>query len=246
MQQPYWLDPHPVLFPPTQLALQEPDGLLAVGGALTPEWLLNAYSLGIFPWFNPGDPICWWSPNPRSILYTDQIKVRRSLVKTLRKQTFKVTLDTQFKKIMQNCAKTPRPGQDGTWITDEMLTAYEQLHEMGHAHSVEVWANETLVGGLYGVSIGKVFFGESMFSHQADASKIALVALCQQLKAWGFRIIDTQVETEHLKSMGAQLVHREFFESLLQQDTQKAFTPQKWQFDIDWQAPYKSSNLAQK
>lgn len=238
MQQPFWLDPYPVLFPPTKLALKDPDGLLAVGGALTPEWLLMAYSLGIFPWFNPDEPICWWTPNPRSILYVDQVKVRRSLIKTIRKQHFTVTLDTQFQNIIENCAKSPRPGQDGTWITEEMLEAYCQLHEKGYAHSVEVWSNDKLVGGLYGVAMGKVFFGESMFAYQSDASKIALVALSEQLIAWGFRMIDTQVETEHLKSMGAQLVDRAFFETILQQDTQKTFPPLKWQFDIDWQAPY--------
>lgn len=238
MQQPFWLDSKPVVFPPTHLAMTEPDGLLAVGGALTPEWILNAYHKGIFPWFNEDDPILWWTPNPRSVLFIANLKVRRSLIKTIRKQRFKVTLDQDFLGVMHQCAMTPRQGQDGTWISHAMIEAYHQLHQKGHAHSVEVWQADKLVGGLYGVAIGKMFFGESMFAKQTDASKIALVALCQQLQAWGFLMIDTQVETPHLKSLGAKLIAREHFESLLQQQTQQSFPPKQWQMEIDWQIPF--------
>lgn len=237
-QKPFWLDPYPVLFPPTSLALTNPDGLLAVGGDLTPEWLLNAYHNGIFPWFNDDDPILWWSPNPRSVLFIDNLIVRRSLVKIIRKQTFQITLDTAFAKVMENCSKITRAGQNGTWIMPDMIKAYTELHEKGHAHSVEVWQNNELVGGLYGVSLGKMFYGESMFAKVPDASKVGFVALCQQLKAWGFAMIDSQVETPHLKSLGTQLITRELFESILHRDTQKQFPVQKWQFDVDWQAPF--------
>lgn len=245
MQQPFWLDPYPVLFPPTDLALTDPDGLLAVGGDLTPEWLLNAYHKGIFPWFNEGEPILWWTPNPRSVLFIKDLKIRKSLKKTIRKQHFQITLDQAFEKVMENCAKITRSGQEGTWITEQMFNAYAQLYKKGHAHSVEVWQDNQLVGGLYGVAIGKVFFGESMFAKSADASKVALVALCHQLKQWGFEIIDTQVETEHLRSLGAKLISREHFESILQEDTQKHFPPQKWQFESDWQSQFTHS-LANK
>lgn len=207
---------------------------MAVGGDLTVEWLLAAYRRGIFPWFNDGEPILWWTPNPRSVLFIDALKVRRSLIKTIRKQHFTVTFDTNFKGVMARCAETPRPGQNGTWISEKMVRAYTQLHQLGFAHSVEVWHQKELVGGLYGVAIGKVFFGESMFAKMSDASKVALVALCQQLQAWGFRIIDTQMGTEHLKSMGARLISREHFESLLAEDTLQDFPPQPWQLDPDW------------
>lgn len=238
IQKPFWLDPYPVLFPPTQLALTDPDGLLAIGGDLTPEWLLNAYQKGIFPWFNEEDPILWWSPNPRSVLFLENLIVRKSLIKVIRKQKFMVTLDTAFEKVMENCSKITRPGQNGTWILPKMRDAYTQLHQKGHAHSVEVWQNGELVGGLYGVALGKMFYGESMFSQVSDASKVGFVALCQQLKAWGFEIIDSQVETQHLKSLGTQLITREHFESILKRKTQQKFPPKAWQFEIDWQAPF--------
>ncbi len=235
---PYWLDPQPVVFPPTHLALSDPDGLLAMGGALTQEWILQAYSKGIFPWFNPGEPILWWTPDPRSVLFIDDLKIRRSLRKTIKKMAgmpgFKVTLDQDFVGVMKNCASIDRKDQAGTWISDEMLTAYTQLHQSGHAHSVEVWQDDELVGGLYGISIGKMFFGESMFAKANDASKIALVALSMQLKAWGFNMIDTQIETEHLKSMGASLVSRLVFEALLQHQLQQPFPAMQWEMEIDW------------
>lgn len=234
---PFWLDQKPVAFPPSNLALEEPDGLLAVGGDLTPEWLLQAYSCGIFPWFNPGEPILWWTPNPRSVLFIEQLKIKRSLRKTIQKlqqsDSISITLDQDFKGVMQACAEMPREGQEGTWITDEMINAYDSLHQSGHAHSVEVWHNGELVGGLYGVAIGKMFFGESMFSKMTDSSKIALVALAMQLKEWGFELIDTQVETPHLNSLGACRISRNQFEDLISQQMRLSFKSQKWQFSID-------------
>lgn len=235
---PYWLDTHPVVFPPTSTALDDPNGLLAIGGDLTPEWLIYAYSKGIFPWFSDGEPILWWTPTPRSVLFLDKLHVRRSLKKTIRKQPYTVTFDKAFDLVMHFCASVPRSDQDGTWITDEILDAYQQLHEKGIAHSVEVWKGSLLVGGLYGIAIGKVFYGESMFAKAADASKIGFVALCEQLKTWGFRMVDTQMETDHLNSFGAELIDRSQFEKILAEDTQKAFPPKKWQFDIDWQQSY--------
>ncbi|MEA3405009.1 MAG: leucyl/phenylalanyl-tRNA--protein transferase [Pseudomonadota bacterium] len=236
--EPFWLDKKPVVFPPTNLALTDPDGLLAIGGDLTPEWLLSAYSKGIFPWFNPGEPVLWWTPNPRSVLLIDDLKFRRSLRKNIQKLTkennLTVTFDQSFIEVMKNCATIERKDQDGTWITDEMLDAYQQLHNRGHAHSVEVWLDEKLVGGLYGVAIGKMFFGESMFSKVSDGSKIALVSLAMQLKEWGFKMMDTQIETAHLKSLGANLISRNVFEALLEQQTKQPFPAKKWQMEIDW------------
>jgi len=235
---PFWLNTQPVTFPPTRLAMTEPDGLLAVGGDLTPEWLLMAYSKGIFPWFNPGEPILWWSPNPRSVLFIDHLKISKSLRKTINKhlksKQLKVTFDQDFKAVMQACSQVPREGQDGTWITEEMLNAYSALHKAGHAHSVEVWYQEQLVGGLYGVSIGQMFYGESMFAKMTDASKIALVALTLQLKEWGFSLIDTQVETPHLNSLGADLISRDTFEDLIDVLTQQPFSATKWTLSDNW------------
>ncbi len=236
-QSPFWLEGSPVAFPPTHLALQDPNGLLAIGGKLTPEWLLQAYSKGIFPWFNPDEPILWWSPNPRSVLFIDRLKIQRSLQKNIRKyqkQGLTVTLDHNFKNVMHACASVSRKNQAGTWITPAMLSAYTSLHHAGHAHSVEVWQNNQLIGGLYGVAIGKMFFGESMFSKVTDSSKIALVALSMQLKAWGFTLIDTQIETSHLNSLGAQTITRTQFETHIELQMQSPFPPQKWQLSIDW------------
>ncbi len=237
-QAPFWLDREPVYFPPTHLAMTEPDGLLAIGGGLTPEWLLQAYSVGLFPWFNPGEPILWWTPSPRSVLPLNSIKIRRSLWKRIKQKQqdpeFKITLDQAFTDVMKSCSEVPRNGQSGTWITDEMLLSYQKLHQLGHAHSVEVWHQEELVGGLYGVAIGKMFFGESMFATQTDASKIALVAIGVQLKAWGFTLIDTQVETGHLNSMGAIQIAREEFENKLNLLINQPFENKHWSFTDDW------------
>jgi leucyl/phenylalanyl-tRNA--protein transferase len=197
-------------FPPSSLALQEPNGLLAVGADLQPETLLAAYREGIFPWFNVDQPILWWSPDPRMVLYPNALILRRSLAKRIRNAGFEVRMDSCFADVMAACA-LPRPHQDGTWISPAMIEAYTQLHEQGFAHSVETWLHGELVGGLYGVAIGQMFFGESMFSRVADASKVALAALCRQLQAWQFGMIDCQMSTPHLASMGAREISRKLF-----------------------------------
>lgn len=196
-------------FPPVSKALKEPNGLLAGGGDLSPQRLLAAYRRGIFPWYSAGEPILWWSPDPRMVLFPDAIRITRSLAKTLRNADYSVRLDTAFEQVIAACAATPRPGQDGTWITTEMQQAYLRLHALGYAHSVETWRDGQLVGGLYGVAIGRVFCGESMFSHATDASKIALVHLCRYLARREFGIIDCQMETAHLTSMGARPISRD-------------------------------------
>ena len=232
---PFWLEPTPVTFPPTSLALEDPNGLLAIGGGLTVEWLLHAYQKGIFPWFNPGEPTLWWTPNPRSVLFPHNFKIARSLKQKIKKQPYIITLDHNFKSVLEHCATVPRPDQEGTWITEEIKHAYGQLHESGYAHSVEAWdAEGNLVGGLYGVAIGKVFYGESMFALKPDASKIAFTALVMQLIQWEFALIDTQVETDHLNRFGAINIPRSEFEQILQQATQVPAPLKKWQFDCDW------------
>jgi len=198
-------------FPPLASALIDPNGLLAAGADLSPERLMAAYQRGIFPWFSPGQPILWWSPDPRMVLEPSALKISRSLAKTLRHADYTVRLDTAFDQVIAACATTPRYGQSGTWITTEMIAAYQQLHRQGIAHSVETWHNDNLVGGLYGIAIGGAFFGESMFSHRTDASKIALAHLCAFLDARGFGIIDCQMETSHLASLGAQPIPRDVF-----------------------------------
>lgn len=195
-------------FPPLERALTQPNGLLAAGADLTPERLLHAYRSGIFPWFSPGEPILWWSPDPRMVLFPDELRVTRSLAKTLRNSRLAIKFDTQFSQVIAACASTPRHGQNGTWITAEMQAAYTRLHALGYAHSVEAWLDGRLVGGLYGIAIGRVFFGESMFSHVTDSSKVALAHLCRYLDVREFGIIDCQMETAHLKSMGARPIPR--------------------------------------
>lgn len=214
-----WIDPHssPDSFPDVSSALQEPDGLLAVGGDLSAERLLNAYASGIFPWYSDGQPILWWSPDPRSVLYPDKLKISRSLGKTLRKGVFEVTMNHAFRDVILACANTPRQEQDGTWITDEMIEAYIHLHELGFAQSVEAWHEGKLCGGLYGISIGCIFFGESMFSTRSDASKVAFAHLVSWLKQKHFHLVDCQVETEHLNSLGAELISRSDFIAQLNQ-----------------------------
>jgi leucyl/phenylalanyl-tRNA--protein transferase len=197
-------------FPPVHRALEEPNGLLAAGGELSVERLLEAYRHGIFPWYSEGQPVLWWSPDPRMVLEPAAIVVSRSLGKRLRRGDFEVRTDTSFREVMRACAE-PRSGQAGTWITDEMATAYEGLHHAGYAHSVETWADGRLAGGLYGVSIGRVFFGESMFTRATDASKIALAHLARQLERWQFGLIDCQMATPHLTSLGAREIARNEF-----------------------------------
>ena len=189
-------------FPPPEAA--DRSGLLAVGGTLTPRRLLAAYRRGIFPWYAPGQPVLWHSPDPRFVLPPGKLHVPRSLRKTLRRETYALRANSAFGRVLQACADTPRPGQDGTWITPEMRSAYEALHRLGIAHSVEAWEGPELVGGLYGVALGSVFFGESMFSHRPDASKAAFATLANALFAGGCLLIDCQVETEHLARFGAE------------------------------------------
>jgi leucyl/phenylalanyl-tRNA---protein transferase len=204
-----WLEPTDP-FPPVERALREPNGLLAAGDDLSTARLLDAYRRGIFPWFNDEDPVLWWSPDPRMVLDTAGIHVSRSLGKTARSGRFTVTCDTAFIEVMAGCA-APRPGQDGTWITAVMVEAYRILADAGHAHSVEVWEQGALVGGLYGVCVGRMFFGESMFARRSDASKVALATLAHQLRRWDMPMIDCQTVTAHLASLGArQMPRREF------------------------------------
>ena len=233
MTAPYWLNPYdPTDFPDVSLALREPDGLLAVGGDLSVERLLAAYQRGIFPWYSGDQPILWWSPDPRSVLFPDKLHISRSLRKTLRKQQFKITLDTAFTDVIHACSQ-PRAGDPGTWITDEMQQAYIRLHQAGHAHSTECWLNDKLVGGLYGVAIGKVFFGESMFSKTTEASKVAFVFLVQQLQRWQFGLIDCQIQSAHLDQFGAELIPRVEFTSHLNEFCQAGGSENVWKMDDD-------------
>lgn len=209
-----WLSPKHYGFPDPSLALDEPNGLLAVGGDLSPERILAAYHQGIFPWFNPGDPILWWSPNPRTVVFPSQLHISKSLRKTLRKGIYRVTFDHCFREVMRACA-APRTYADGTWISDEIIAGYSALHERGIAHSVEVWLGDDLVGGLYGMALGKIFFGESMFSRADNASKVGFAYLVRQLLAWDFRLIDCQVANDHLFSLGAVEMSREEFQQML-------------------------------
>ena len=218
------------LFPDVEQALTEPDGLLAVGGDLSPERLLEAYRRGIFPWYSEDQPVLWWSPNPRSVLFPDKLKISRSLNKVIKKQSFTVTLDTAFRDVITICAE-PRKDDAGTWITPDMIEAYCTLFEQGHAHSVESWHEGELVGGLYGIAIGKVFFGESMFSKKTDASKVAFVKLVQQLNTWGFELIDCQIRSEHLDSLGAENIPRRRFIDLLNQLCISSSKDSPWKFD---------------
>jgi leucyl/phenylalanyl-tRNA--protein transferase len=225
-----WLSQTDTQFPPVSQALS--DGLLAAGGDLSPERLLSAYRQGIFPWFNADSPILWWSPDPRMVLIPEQVKLSKSLKRTLKKQPYTVTFDQAFSAVMLACAQPrddPQEGESGTWIHPDMIHAYTQLHQQGHAHSVECWDDGRLVGGLYGVAIGRVFFGESMFSIARDSSKIALVTLCQQLQHWGIPLIDCQLYSEHLASMGATEIDRQDFIDTLNQFCPLAPIEASWQ-----------------
>lgn len=230
-----WLPPRPG-FPPVDKALAEPNGLLAAGGELSPPWLLEAYRHGIFPWFSAGEPILWWSPDPRLVLVPGEIRITRSLRKTLRTGRFDVRLDTAFARVMAECAAPREPG-GGTWITAEMQAAYIRMHELGHAHSVECWQDGALVGGLYGMALGRAFFGESMFSRVSDASKVALAHLARFLEKQGCAVIDCQMTTPHLLSMGAKEIPRRVFSAGLAQWTRQTAPPQRWPQDgavFDW------------
>ena len=209
----------------------EPSGLLALGGDLSPERLLLAYATGIFPWYSEGQPILWHSPDPRAVLAPAQLRISRSLAKTLRRGRFEVRLDTAFEAVIHGCAEVPRPGQEGSWITGEMREAYLVLHRLGYAHSAEAWEDGSLVGGLYGVSIGSAFFGESMFALASDASKVAFAVLVGQLERWGFELIDCQVHTDHLERFGAQLWPRGRFLDALGRCLQSETRRGRWQLD---------------
>ena len=202
-----------LLFPPPALA--EEDGLLAVGGDLSNDRILLAYSMGIFPWYSDGSPILWWSPDPRLVLIPEDLKVSRSLSQVIKKGVFSVTIDTAFDRVIRNCAEVNRKRQQGTWITEEMIRAYISLHCAGYAHSVESWDSGELVGGLYGIALGKAFFGESMLAIKSNASKVAFVTLVEYLNKLNFSFVDCQVTTEHLKSLGAREISRKKFLQML-------------------------------
>ncbi len=205
-----WLHPHNFQFPNPSDALSEPNGLLAAGGDLSPSRLIKAYQNGIFPWFNEDDPILWWSPDPRCILHPDKIHISKSMKKVIRKGDFSFTFDHAFSDVIEACAGT-RQETTGTWISPEIQAAYLKLHHLGVAHSVEVWREGSLIGGLYGLAMGKLFFGESMFSYQENASKIAFIALSRQLLEWGYPLIDCQIHNPHLQSLGAEHIPRSVF-----------------------------------
>ena len=217
-------------FPPVERAMTEPNGLLAIGGDLSATRLLDAYRHGIFPWFNPGEPILWWSPDPRTVLFPEEVRVSRSLAKRMRNSGFETRVDTAFSQVMLGCA-APRRDTANTWISPAMVAAYTGLQQQGFAHSVEVWHSGQLVGGIYGVAIGRMFYGESMFSRMPDASKVALVSLCRQLQRWGFGMIDCQMETTHLTSMGARPITRRAFCTKLAGLIDLDNIPSPWCFD---------------
>jgi leucyl/phenylalanyl-tRNA--protein transferase len=226
-----WLGAHDP-FPPVEQALIEPNGLLAAGGDLSPERLLDAYARGIFPWFNDEDPVLWWSPDPRMVLFPRELHVSRTLRRTIRSGEFAVTLDRAFDQVMEGCA-APRTNQEGTWITGEMMGAYARLADLGYAHSVEAWADGELVGGLYGVALGRVFYGESMFSRRSNASKVALAHAARQLDRWKFVVIDCQMATGHLASLGAREIARADFVRRVRTGAAQPPVPSPWRIDED-------------
>jgi leucyl/phenylalanyl-tRNA--protein transferase len=220
-----------VSFPPVDQALNSPNGLLAAGGDLSSIRLLESYRRGIFPWFSEGEPILWWSPDPRMVLFPKEFNISHSLRKTLRNGRHEVRMDSAFEQVMRACA-APREGQSGTWIHEEMIAAYCELHRLGYAHSVETWLDGKLVGGLYGMALGRMFYGESMFSRRTDASKIALAHLAAQLTRWNFGMIDCQMNTPHLASLGAREIPRKEFVARLQELINYAPVTD-WHFDDD-------------
>ncbi|HYN54915.1 MAG TPA: leucyl/phenylalanyl-tRNA--protein transferase [Methylotenera sp.] len=202
-------------FPPLEEALRDPNGLIAIGGDLSFDRLLTAYRQGIFPWFSDGDPIMWWSPNPRMVLFPSELKISNSLAKTLKKTSFEIRFNTDFRQVITACSHTLRNGQPGTWITADIIEAYCTMHGAGYAISAECWLDNKLVGGCYGIKIGKMFYGESMFHHVSDASKVAFVSLVQKLKTEGVEMIDCQMKTAHLTSLGAREISRDYFAQML-------------------------------
>ena len=215
-------------FPPLDTALREPNGLLAAGADLSPGRVIDAYSRGIYPWYSDGQPLLWWSPDPRMVLFVDEFKLSRSLGRRVRRREFDVRVDTAFDTVIEACAESPRDGQRGTWITREMISAYRRLHELGYAHCVESWRADTLLGGLYGLALGKVFFGESMFTRETDASKVCLAALVASLQQRGFVMIDCQQETGHLASLGARPIPRREFARRLGELIHSTAAPGGW------------------
>lgn len=230
-----WIDPDRLWFPPAEQALEDPDGLLALGGDLSPDRLILAYRHGIFPWYSDDQPILWWSPNPRCVLFPDEIHVSRSLRRTLNQQRFHITADQSFANVIRLCAESR---QEGTWITEEMAVAYTRLHQEGVAHSIEAWNRQgRLVGGMYGLALGRCFFGESMFSLETNASKALMVHLAGQLRAWGYALIDCQVESGHLLRMGARCIPRAEFLSILEASVDRPPVQQDWNFQWRWTGP---------
>ncbi len=223
----YELSQNDLYFPPPEEA--HSNGMLAVGGDLSPERLLHAYSHGIFPWYNPGDPIIWWTPDPRFVLFPERLKVHKSMRPYFNQQKFSVSYDREFEQVIHHCQRNHRKGQyGGTWITEEMVQAYTNLHRLGHAHSVEVWQDGELVGGLYGVALGKVFFGESMFTLVSNASKYGFISFVRQLEKEGYRLIDCQQQTRHLASLGAEAIPRGRFLEILKENRVLPLTPGGW------------------
>lgn len=228
-------------FPPAWRALREPNGLLAMGGDLSPARLLNAYRHGIFPWFSEGEPILWWCPDPRMVFDTSGVRLSSRFRRGLRRSAWQVRADTAFDAVLAACAHSPRPGQDGTWITPAMAVAYGELHRRGHAHSVEVFDGERLVGGIYGVAVGRMFFGESMFSAESGGSKVALAGLARLLASWGWPLLDAQVRNPHLESLGARLLPRDDFLQVVRQQADKPGPAGSWAGRV---APFPAALLA--
>jgi leucyl/phenylalanyl-tRNA--protein transferase len=223
----FWLSDHSVEFPDPAFAT--PEGVLALGGDLSPSRLLHAYGRGIFPWFNPGDPIVWWSPDPRFVLFPDELKVAKSMRPYFNQKKFRITYDHCFEEVILACSESRKDSYgEGTWITDSMIEAYVHLHELGYAHSVEVWKGKELVGGLYGIALGKCFFGESMFAEVSNASKFGFISLVRELSARSYRLIDCQQETGHLASLGARSIPRVDFLDLLRQNRREEIRAEHW------------------
>ena len=229
----HWLDPRNPHqpFPPVHLAMRDPNGLLAIGGDLSLPRLIRAYSQGIFPWFNPDEPILWWCPDPRAALAPSELHVSHSLRKRIRKQDYAVTLDRAFDEVLEACAAARTKGR-GTWLGSDMRHAYREMHRNGHCHSVEVWREGRLIGGLYGVALGRIFFGESMFSRADDGSKIGFHFLCRQLQEWRFELIDCQISSAHLATLGAREIRRSEFLERMRKGVTLPGNPGTWRFDI--------------
>ncbi|UCH44791.1 MAG: leucyl/phenylalanyl-tRNA--protein transferase [Nitrospiraceae bacterium] len=231
-----------LIFPPPELA--EEGGLLAIGGDLTRERLLLAYEMGIFPWSSEGDPILWWSPDPRMVLFPEEIKVGKSLRQAIRRKTFTITMDCAFESVIRQCSSVHSRADNDTWITSDMISAYLNLHHSGFAHSVEAWHDKNLVGGLYGVALGKAFFGESMFTIESNASKVAFVYLTEQLSRWGFTMIDCQITTGHLMSFGAREIPRKTFLLYLRSALKSRTRKGRWVMELD--NPFSGITLSHK